>query len=740
MSEIDTFLVNRLPNDTYSLWSFSAAMPDLVQYVPTPSPPSFPYTAQLVPIGAYVLAVSPLEDVPLGDVELFYRLSTFDPLDPDPLDASTVQTGVWPYEKFWDYYAYHDCPGGPQTTDLQFLPTTGNVLQWLPTTNRGTFALWSFDAANPDEGDPLCDRLFDQDAHPVLRADDILLPIQTYVFTWNPTAQTWSLYSFDPQSANPMPLPALGSGSLAPLGIDASHQLVVVGDFVLDWVPSTRAYRLWAFQADGACPLAAIVREGTLPAGFTPESRLTGIQRIRPIDTEAAGTPGTMDFFRENIDHVVVYALESRSFDNVLGWLYANGTTGVNWVDAAPPFQGASTANTNSACGQTYAQSLYANGDVSPSISLNSPTIDPFHGTTDSICQQWSGGYAAYQGGQDADMAGFVANQGSADCMLSFSPQQMPVLNELAGAYAVCDAWFASLPGGTTANRAYLASGSAYGITVSYESGEAYADFPNRVRRNSMYKVLVDNGITDWAIYSTVEWQGFPYTYHLFVANQVPSIDANAATFAKSLDDFRTDVLDGTLPAFSFVEPKWFASDGVFSSYHPSGDIVPGQQQLGYLFELLKSGPSWDRTALVITFSKGGGMYDHIATPRATKAWPHDTNDGFDFDAYGARVPAIVVSPRIPAHTVFRSPTEIPFDHTSIIATVLDWFGVPRARWGLGERVATAPTFERVFTAATVRTDAPTLATAIDSAYPQGLPLTWPIVVYPTSSTPDDTP
>lgn len=735
MSEIDTFLINRQPDDTYSVWSFDASMPDLVQKVILPDVPTFPYTFQLVPIGGYVLSISNLEAVPLGEVNVFYRLSTFDPLNAEPLNASTVQEGMWPYEKFWDYYAYRDCPDEAQTIDLQFLPTPGYVLQWLPTTNRGTFSLWSFDADNPDDGDPLCDRLFDQDAHPLLRKDDVLLPIGTYVFSWNPGAQTYALYSFDPQSSNPMPLPALQSGSLAGLGIDSTHELVVVGEYILDWVPATRAYTLYAFDPAGACPLAIVVRSGTLPVGFTPQSKLTSIQRLVPVDATKATTPGTMDFLRTQVDHIVVYAVESRSFDNILGWLYAQGEDGIQWVDAASPFEGASTSNTNSSCGQTIGQYLFEGGTPSTSYELNAPTIDPFHGTTDSICQQWSGGYAAYQGDVPADMGGFLANQGTRECMATFSVAQMPILNGLADAYAVSDAWFCSVPGGTTANRAYLASGSAYGITVSYESGPAYANFPDRVRRPSMYKVLVDNGITDWAIYSTVQWQDFPYTYHLFVAGQVPSIDAAQATFARTFDDFRADVANGTLPAFSFVEPKWFASDGVFSSYHPSGDVIPGQQQLGYLYELLKSSPKWGKTALVITFSKGGGMYDHVPSPRASKAWPHDTNDGFDFDAYGARVPAIVVSPWVLEKTVFRSPTNIPFDHTSIVATVLDWFGVPRARWGLGERVAEAPTIERVFQATAARTDAPTLATAIDKTYPDGLPLTWPLVIDPTPPT-----
>jgi len=63
----------------------------------------------------------------------------------------------------------------------------------------------------------------------------------------------------------------------------------------------------------------------------------------------------------------------------------------------------------------------------------------------------------------------------------------------------------------------------------------------------------------------------------------------------------------------------------------------------------------------------------------------------------GVRVPAILVSPWIEEQTVFRSSTGVKYDSTSILATLLHWYGIPKARWGLGERTHHAPTFEGVF-------------------------------------------
>jgi hypothetical protein len=119
----------------------------------------------------------------------------------------------------------------------------------------------------------------------------------------------------------------------------------------------------------------------------------------------------------------------------------------------------------------------------------------------------------------------------------------------------------------------------------------------------------------------------------------------------------------------------------------------------------MREGPTWNETLFVITFDEHGGIFDHVPPPRAENPWPNDAIDGFRFDLMGVRVPTILVSPLIKRQTVFRSPTAIEYDSTSILATLLNWHGVPKARWGLGERTRHAPTFEGVFQLAEARGD-----------------------------------
>ena len=59
---------------------------------------------------------------------------------------------------------------------------------------------------------------------------------------------------------------------------------------------------------------------------------MTGIQGLRPIDQARKNEPGTIDFMRTKIKHVVYYMIENCSFDHVCGWLYEKGEEGINFV------------------------------------------------------------------------------------------------------------------------------------------------------------------------------------------------------------------------------------------------------------------------------------------------------------------------------------------------------------------------------------------------------------------------
>jgi phospholipase C len=176
-----------------------------------------------------------------------------------------------------------------------------------------------------------------------------------------------------------------------------------------------------------------------------------------------------------------------------------------------------------------------------------------------------------------------------------------------------------------------------------------------------------------------------------------------------------------SLPPFSFIEPRYSNNFASFStghdspppnSNHPGGsgflepevtnsnppiDVVNGELLLALVYNLLQASGVWDETLLIVTYDEHGGIYDHVppwpATEPGTINWPSTVSsppfttvpsagysedpaaNGFTFNVYGCRVPAIIVSPCVaPGLVITSQPGSIPFDHTSIISTVFELF------------------------------------------------------------------
>jgi phospholipase C len=60
-----------------------------------------------------------------------------------------------------------------------------------------------------------------------------------------------------------------------------------------------------------------------------------------------------------------------------------------------------------------------------------------------------------------------------------------------------------------------------------------------------------------------------------------------------------------------------------------------------------------------------------------------------------------------PERVRFRSTTSVPYDHTSILATIRDWLNIPSDKMLPSARIKAAPGFGNVLTRTTPRTDHP---------------------------------
>lgn len=713
-----TYVIHRNTSDTaYSVWQMDLSEPELFTRVQDCASGSVAKTARLISVGAYMLQYD-ISTLGGANGYVDYELFQFDPTVQDPLNTVTSQKGKWAKHKFWQWYSRYTWDPN-DFNFVQMVPFNGYVMIYMPTEARGSYQLWNFDPNPnaPNATDPLPNPTGPQDAFSLIGKGSEIIPVGNYALEWVAESCTYRVWSFDPQAAHPLELPYQSTGTKPE--IDKSHRLMALGEMILDWVPETGAYTLWGFNPREDDPFVGPLKSGKLPSEFDVMTLLTPVQTHVPVDEDKAAIPGTMDYMRANVEHVVVYMLESRTMDSVLGWLYEKDAPALHFVDADPPFRGNSTGNTNlGPKGKPYAPYLFQDGQLSADFVLAAPGIDPFHSTSDSIRQQWSNGYTGYFAGDPCDQGGYVTSSDSPEPMVTFSPEQLPVLNGLAKAYGVSDEWFSPMPGGTTANRAFALTGSNENVIVNLEGEPDYTNFAAVSRRQSIWKVLQNNGIDDWKIYYQILWGGHVFTEYLYLRGQLPSVDADPSQYVQVQDCFWSDAAAGMLPKFSFLEPAWIAPTGA-TSYHPgaTGDMVPGEVVLNQVYEALRNSPNWEKTALVITFSKGGGLYDHIPPGEATPAWPKDEIDGFKYDVFGPRVPAIVVSPLVQENTVFRSPEAVPFSATSIAATVLEWCGIPRARWGMGDRVPESPVFSNVFTLSTPRTDTPTFTPPYDQTY-----------------------
>jgi phospholipase C len=146
---------------------------------------------------------------------------------------------------------------------------------------------------------------------------------------------------------------------------------------------------------------------------------------------------------------------------------------------------------------------------------------------------------------------------------------------------------------------------------------------------------------------------------------------------SKLHEDFLEQAKKGTLPAVSFVDPRYtILDDGTGDDDHPHADIREGDRFLYDLFEAVANGPAWPSTVLVITFDEWGGFFEHVPPPRAEAANAVDTDIVDAKTLLGFRVPTVIASAFSRGDAQNPRINSLVFDHTSILK-LIEW------RWDL---------------------------------------------------------
>jgi phospholipase C len=376
------------------------------------------------------------------------------------------------------------------------------------------------------------------------------------------------------------------------------------------------------------------------------------------------------------IEHVIVLMLENRSFDCMLGRLRDRGPDfeGVP-KGASNPYLNVRVAAWSSSVMDEHAATLPKPGPREKFVDVSrqlfgevgrTDTQPPMTGFVENYMRHWAG---------DDDRS-------SRAVMHCYDPKHVPVLATLANSFGVCDQWHASAPCQTWSNRFFAHTGTCQGFANDSE-------FPVPFEAPSIFARLSEKD-RSWRVY----FHDVPQSIML------RDVWLRAPMHYRFFGQFVADAYAGRLPNYSFIEPRYFANptEGMANDQHAPHDVRAGERLIAQVYNAVRSSPCWKKSLLIITYDEHGGCYDHMPPPRAV---PPDgsrhAESGFAFDAYGVRVPAVIVSPWIKPGSVIRSAgagmayetPPYPFDHTSILSTL-------RALFDLGDpltrRDAVAPT------------------------------------------------
>ena len=432
----------------------------------------------------------------------------------------------------------------------------------------------------------------------------------------------------------------------------------------------------------------------------------------RPQPARPAGTD-----LLPQIRHIVALMIENHSYDNYLGMLRGRGE-GFPLAPDGPP--------------DVFNDAL--DGQAVRAFPL--PSTTQHRGVP---CQSWR---ACHQQWGEGKCDGFVTSEqqiqaaaraGTAGDPVDTAPEvatvgmgywsepDLPFYYGLARTFPLADRWFSSCLGPTFPNRRFLIAGTAHGLID--DSPYDLLDYPPA---GTIFDLLTEHQIS-WVNYHPVasdqpRWRH--YSRHTrkmamrrlrsaaralpavsqgvqkdiqFTADVFPLGIGRYMQHVRGLDQFFADAAQGTLPAFSIVDPDF----GAYSEENPQ-DIRKGESFAAEVINRVMHGAGWPHTVLIWLYDEHGGYYDHVPPPPAVRP---DEVDGrsevgspnaltaclrvvapgmvkkqenlnagpLRYDRYGFRVPAVVVSPFArPGYVCSQT-----FDHTSVLKLVEEKWNLP---------------------------------------------------------------
>ena len=417
---------------------------------------------------------------------------------------------------------------------------------------------------------------------------------------------------------------------------------------------------------------------------------------LAPSSQPDAAPPALM-----RVNHFVVIYVEGHSFDDLYGEL--PGTDGLIGLDAGPQDNGDAGAYSLLPVPAGYPQAGLPNGPFA--VADDAATVDPHHLFFTEQLQINGGAMNQFVHWSDAE--GLV--------MGHHHTMDLQVPNE-AKRWTICDRFFHAAFGGSFLNHHWLiAAGTPFWDTTAAPVPTANVEDPTQLTPGSAEKSLWQHDGKTWIVNTSfsvnsphpyfavpadslvptlnnatigdrltganIDWSWYaggwnaalqgaqdasfrydeqPFVYYASYADGMPG-----RAHLKDEDDFIAAAKAGTLPAVAFVKPMG------------SGSVQGDDDHLLSLLVAVENSPSFEDTAIIVTYDDHGGFWDHVSPPAGDVWGP------------GSRVPAIVISPL--AKKGFVDHTT--YETTSILATIEKRFGLT---W-LTLRDKNAPTMENAF-------------------------------------------
>lgn len=402
------------------------------------------------------------------------------------------------------------------------------------------------------------------------------------------------------------------------------------------------------------------------------------------LRTALAGNTPSHNGSLANVEHVVIFMQENRSFDHYFGML--RGVRGFSDPRAIRLPSGKPVW-------------YQPKGD-----SFFTPFHLDAHKTSaqcaSSLDHSWKGSFDRWK-----DHDAWVETK-TRMTMGYFTRRDIPFYYALADCFTICDAYHASVFGPTTPNRLHLFSGTS-GLTVGDDGYTAVANPSNETNETAdigndsksfrgftwtTYAERLQQAGIWWRVYQEYDNygdNGLAYFRHFRephlhreLLNRgrswVNGSNANNAERSRGehlVAAFAEDVRQDRLPQVSWMVAPYIMCE------HPSAPPGYGESLVSRLLNALASNKYvWSKTVFILNYDENDGLFDHMppAIPPLRTHMGASTVDmtGEDYHGepfgLGPRVPMIVISPWTTGGFVNSQV----FDHTSVLRFLETRFGV----------------------------------------------------------------